>query len=247
MILPTQPTIPQLEWQVKHNLELAQQFARDAVEFARKAQYHYFQMYENCRALYEQGAHRLAGMDWEAYYCNLTGHKNASRYYQLKRVYEYAMLINEETGILPTEWELREFPTKAIAPTQKQAVLEVFNAAQVSAQLRKNNAPDKSDYEAAQDVVSSIASTLVTSAEDVEEKSDVDAIIETYLERYHHETEQRRKQHIAENSNWEIVSRHKAMSTGLRKRLTGVRVRSRLRVNIDNAGQISILNKQRKE
>lgn len=234
------PSTEYLEWTVKHEHELADKYANRAVNNARKAQHHYYQMYDACRLLFEQGAHHEKKQTWAAYFQNLTG-LHSSRYYQLNKVVKYARLIEAETGILPTETELRDFPTKTIPIEQKQAILALYDVSkQVVATSEQRKIPNNSDFALAQEVIIDIQSSITS-----QKKTDTDELIGNLITTHAAERDKRQLQYIRDRSKWETVATAQIYGVGLRKRrIAGIRYRTR--IDLPQTGKILVISKQLK-
>ena len=235
--------IDSLENQARIQARKAQEQTNIAIEAIEQAQRHYYAMYDACLELRQRQAHISNNMSWQDYFEELTGF-NISRWYQIDKVIQHARLIEAETGYLPSEVELRHFPTYDVPISEKAAILALYDTAKQVASVATNGKrknPEKSDYTMAIEVIQDIRATFING-----DDSDKDEILETLITRYFVEKDKRRLQHIHDNSSWELVKREKAIGIGLRKNTMAHRIRSRSRVNWLNSGQIMITNKRKK-
>lgn len=239
--------IADYENDVRVEMTIATNEAYQAIEHSEKAQAAYYRMYLNCAQLQAMKVHRRYNMTWDEYFCYLTGYGSSTRFYQLKRVIEHAIVIYENLGIVPSEYELREFPVKDVPANEPAKVLEVYRIGKLSAQVRDGtNALKAIDFEEAQNVIGDIQSTLITKIDDDNHEVNLDEIISNMLANRHDERESRRNQHIIENLKWELVKRENVIGVGLRKQ-SRIRIRARMRVPVRNVGKIQLYVKKRKE
>lgn len=208
MSLAIQPPNSQdyLEWQAKHQAELATKYAEQSIGHAQRSAMALYAMYDACYELFTMGVHKERGLSWEAYFTDITG-MNGSRYYQIKRVRDLARIIYDETGEIALEYQLRQFPRDIAQKREKTAILQVYDVAKKAMQQG-----DKKPYDTAQEVISEIQATLIPAPE-----SDTDKIVNHVIEQVLHERTLRRNEHIQSGSNWETV-RKSYLSMGYRRR-----------------------------
>jgi hypothetical protein len=216
-----------------HHRDNARHYMELSLKYRNNAMIAWLEFYKAAQCLQDAGAHKKLGMTWQRY-CRDELDVSDSHIRQMRRVYETALAIEKDCGILPTEWHLRKMP-KHLKDSDPQLLSAIYQSA---LKLSGGQAPSKSQYKIAEEVIQGVISH--------EGQVDIGNGMTNFdaaLEQADYETIMRQRAHIANGCKYRTTARYDVTAAGLRQRLRSSHypIRKRLRVNAPARSQHMLL------